>query len=61
MTFTKEQCELVDRCAPRWAWEVIDQTLAIDSQSRAFDLELRKQIGAAYEAMIEACECGLAV
>lgn len=48
--------ELVDRSAPRWAWEVIDETLAMDCESKAFTPELRKAISDAYDAMIAACE-----
>lgn len=50
------QNELVDRVAPRWAWEIIDQSLAIDRKSIACDPALRKVIGEAIDAMIEACE-----
>ncbi len=65
---TDYQNELVDRCAPRWAWEVIDETLAADALSSAFDPTLRQQIQLALEAMIQACageticeECGESV
>lgn len=50
--------ELVTRSAPRWAWEVIDETLDMDSRSSAFTPELRLQIQEALEAMIEATENG---
>jgi len=50
--------ELVDRTAPRWAWDVIDETLHMDSKSIAIDKDLHKQIQAANEAMIAACERG---
>lgn len=53
---TDYQDEIVDRAAPRWAWDIIDETLAMDSQSKAFDPELRDQIAAALRAMVEACE-----
>lgn len=47
--------ELVDRCAPRWAWDIIDETLANDAKSKAFDAETREQVRKAYEGMIYAC------
>ncbi len=50
------QNELVTRCAPRWAWGMIDETLALDIQSRAFDFTLRSLIENAYHAMIKASE-----
>lgn len=50
--------ECVDRSAPRWAWEIIDATLAADATSKAFDSNLRKQISDALAAMIQACETG---
>jgi hypothetical protein len=50
--------EIVTRCAPRWAWEVIDETLSLDSISSAFDPVLRRKILEAFEAMIDACEAG---
>ena len=50
------QSEIVSRAAPRWAWEVIDETLAADERSGAFDPALRKQIAEATEAMRDACE-----
>ena len=48
--------ELVDRCAPRWAWQVIDETLVNDMRAGNFDQALRDQIEEAYDAMVEACE-----
>ena len=48
--------EIVCRSAPRWAWEIIDETLAMDAQSKAFDAELRLSIGAAITGMGLACE-----
>ncbi len=48
--------EIVVRVAPRWAWEIIDETLAMDANSKAFGRELRDQISDAYDAMILACE-----
>jgi hypothetical protein len=49
---------IVSRAAPAWAWEIIDETLEADSRSPAFDADLRRQIGEAYAAMIEASEAG---
>lgn len=48
--------ELVDRSAPRWAWDIIDETLAMDAESKAFDASLRASIAAANLAMIRASE-----
>jgi hypothetical protein len=59
LAMAKYMDELVDRTAPRWAWDVIDETLNMDSKSKAFDPDLRKQIQAANEAMIKACEEGV--
>ena len=52
------QNETVTRDAPRWAWDVIDETLSMDAQSGAFEAKLRVEIGDALEAMISACEQG---
>lgn len=46
--------EVVTRSAPRWAWDLIDETLAMDSKSGSFDPELRQEIHAALEAMVMA-------
>lgn len=48
--------EIVSRSAPRWAWELIDETLAMDAKSKAFSADLRGQISAATYAMGLACE-----
>lgn len=48
--------EAVTRSAPRWAWDVIDETLAMDAKSSAFTTDLRGQIKAAIEAMRGASE-----
>ncbi|MDX5412826.1 MAG: hypothetical protein LPK02_07240 [Rhodobacterales bacterium] len=50
--------EVVDRSAPRWAWDLIDETLEMDTQSKAFDFALRVQISNALIAMRECCEQG---
>lgn len=50
--------ELVDRSAPRWAWEIIDQTLANDAVSKAFDADTRQSVQNALNAMMLACEGG---
>jgi hypothetical protein len=49
------QNEVVNRSAPRWAWDLIDETLALDAQSKAFDRETRSDIKAATHAMIVCC------
>lgn len=48
--------ETITVCGPRWAWDVIWETLQADMQSIAFDPELRLQITRAYKAVIEASE-----
>ena len=48
--------EVVTRSAPRWAWEVIDETLEMDANSSAFDKELREQIALALKGMAISCE-----
>lgn len=52
-----EQFEIVGRLAPRWAWEIIDETLGMDACSKAFDAGLRESIRKAMAAMILASEC----
>jgi len=47
--------ELVDRVAPRWAWDIIDETLRMDANSKAFDEGLRKDINAATTSIEVAC------
>lgn len=51
-----DENELVTRSAPAWAWEIIDETLAMDERSKAFSADLRENIGAANTAMMLACE-----
>ncbi len=48
------QC--VDRSAPRWAWDIIDETLAADAKSSAFSEDLRTSVENATIAMAHACE-----
>lgn len=48
--------EIVTRSAPRWAWDLMDETLEIDAGSGSFSKELRDDISAAMDAMIMACE-----
>jgi len=50
--------EIVICCAPRWAWEIINETLEMDCMSKAFTCDLREEIKLAYTAMIDACEKG---
>lgn len=47
---------IVDRSAPQWAWDLIDETLHYDSVSKAFDKELRQKIAEAFRAMVYASE-----
>ena len=55
---TADEDEIVYRSAPRWAWEIMDETLAMDATSKAFDQSLRESISAATKAMILSCERG---
>jgi hypothetical protein len=50
--------ELVSRAAPRWAWEIIGQTLACDAQSKSFDAETRADVDAALKGMVLGSELG---
>ena len=43
--------ELLTRSAPRWAWDIIDETLHMDISSSAFDKGLREEIRSARDAM----------
>ena len=45
------ESEIVTRSAPQWAWDIIDETLACDAESNAFDRALRLEIKKAMEAM----------
>lgn len=51
--------EMVTRAAPRWAWYIIDDTLACDASSSAFDPALRKQVSQALTAMVLTCSPGI--
>ncbi len=59
---TDYQKEIVTRDAPRWAWDVIDETLektATEDGAGRVNLSLtRKIVGEALDAMINACEKG---
>jgi len=44
---------MITRQAPAWAWDIIDETLAADARSSAFDSHLRNAIGDALSAMQE--------
>lgn len=58
MEITRYEQEIITRSAPRWVWELIDETLAIDAESLAFDKDLRQRIGRALDVMVESCEQG---
>ena len=45
--------EVVTRRAPRWAWEIMDETLSMDMCSPAFGQELRDEIMRACKAVEE--------
>lgn len=53
---TGDDTEIIYRSAPRWAWEIIDETLALDAKSGAFDFDLRQRIADATTAMILSCD-----
>lgn len=36
---------------PEWVWEVLSETLAIDMESSSESLDLRAEIGAAFETV----------
>lgn len=48
--------EIITRSAPRWAWATIDETLAMDAESKAFAAELRDEIKLATAAVVIASE-----
>ena len=50
--------EIVSRAAPRWAWEIIDQTLALDAESKAFDEATRADVRAAVMGVQMASDWG---
>ena len=45
--------DVVTRSTPSWAWDVIDETLRMDGQCKAFDPKLRDEINRARAAMKE--------
>ena len=51
-----DRTEIVTRSAPRWAWDLIDETLAADSLYPAFDLVWRGAIRGALDTMITVSE-----
>lgn len=52
----EQDTDLVTRHAPRWAWDIIDETLSMDAQAGNFDEELKTRIRAALDVMINASE-----
>ena len=53
------QDEIVSRAAPRWAWDIIDETLCQVTQPfDRFSGERRDKIDRAFDAMVGACEKG---
>lgn len=50
MADTRDDTPVI-RQAPQWAWDIIDQTLEMDSQSISCSRDLREEIKAAYESM----------
>lgn len=55
---TGHEDEIVYRSAPRWAWDIMDETLDADTRSHAFDPSLRESVRSAINAMILSCERG---
>lgn len=53
---TGHEDEIVYRSAPRWAWDIMDETLDADTRSKAFDPDLRESIRSAITSMILSCE-----
>lgn len=47
---------MITRQAPQWAWNIIDETLAMDADSKAFNADLRNAINDALGAMCEVNE-----
>ena len=43
--------DIVLRAAPRWAWDILDETLALDAESGAFSADLRADIARALDAV----------
>jgi hypothetical protein len=50
-TFNENDSKIVTRAAPKWAWDILDETLLCDMESSAFDRDLKDQIAQAFEAM----------
>ena len=48
---TKAENTILTRRAPRWAWDVIEETLRLDAKSNAFDRDLRADITRAINAI----------
>ncbi len=48
---TDYMSELVDRAAPRWAWDIIDRALEADDSGPS-----NEDLAKALEAMVNACE-----
>lgn len=52
----EEQSQITTLRIPKTAWELLRETLEMDTKSKAFDPSLRKQITAALNSVIEAPE-----
>lgn len=52
----KYSTEIVSRCAPRWAWDLIDRACACDNSFVIADDDEAGALSAASVAMIHACE-----
>lgn len=46
-----DSADMITRRAPQWAWDIVDETLDMDSQSIAFDKSLRRDIAKAIDAI----------
>lgn len=47
---------IVTRCAPQWAWDLIDETLMMHANSNVIDRDLREMIDDALRGMVYASE-----
>ncbi len=50
------QAEIVTRCAPRWAWDIIDNALNLGTFERGPTINERIDTQGALQAMVDACE-----
>lgn len=58
MNITAHEDQLITRSAPKWAWQILDETIGMDARSTAFSADLRADIVAASIAVQLACDRG---